>query len=175
MATDWAARIASAKADLETAKAAISEEDRAEIEARDELSKTLEARQAEERTKRDLELSRRLDAAKEILGENTPLITVSPKGYTDTFIVRRDGQAHAKWKKAIQEKSSGNKKIDSEEEERKYAASAIYDWNGITDFGITSTRGYELLKFLEKNAGVVTPIVDAAAELNGVFAEKRKS
>src|SRR4051812_31063192 len=133
MALDLTAKLVAAQARKAKAEASISDDDRAEIAARDELARLDGESREAERTARDLDLSRRLDAARELLGDGVALIAVSPKEFDDTFIVRRDGKAHAKWNKALAEIASGNRKIDQAEEARKYAVACVFDWNGIID------------------------------------------
>lgn len=168
---------AAALARLDAAKSALSEDDLAERAAREEIAQ-LEADAAEtERKARELDLERRLDRARETLGEAAKLKAVSIREYPDTFIVMRDGKAHGAWQAALEAASLGKKGFSRQEANRRYAAASVYDWNGQNDFTSVvgkDTLGNRLHKFLTENPGIVTPLVDAAAELAGVFAEEKK-
>lgn len=170
-------RIADAKARLEAAKAALSEDDRAELEQRKTLAELGEQVEEEEKTRRHLDLDRRLDAAQAALGPTASLEAVSIEKYEDTFIVMRNGKAHASWNQAMSSAAAAaaqGKTVDRGSINRKYAVQVIYDWNGETDF-TDPQRTVDLDKFLIANPGVVTPITDAAARLAGIYAEARKS
>ncbi len=184
---DLTAKREAAKAALDAAKAALTDDDKSEIAVREEIASLEEERQTVEQTKRDVDLARRLDAAQESLGESAKMRSVSPKEFDDTFIVVRNGKAYSDFRAGLQAIGQG-KKLSQSELERKYAVACIYDWNGHTDFseiltapdkanvkGVSNTMGAELYKYLTENPGVVTPILDAVAELAGVFARERKS
>lgn len=167
-------RIAAEKAALEKAKAALSEDDRAEIAMREELAQLQAQRELEERAKREVELERRLDSAREELGDEIKVKGVSVREFPDTFVIMRNGKAHAAWSDAIS-KAVQNKNADRAAIHRKYAIAVVYDWNGINDFETNAESTTRLSQFLTANPGIVTPITDAAAELAGIFAEERKS
>lgn len=174
MAIDMAARIAAAKAAKADAEAKISDDDKAEIEAREELATIDAERVAIEKQRRELDLARRFDAAREQLGEDALIESVAIEGREDTFIVQCDAKAHSKWEKELAEAAT-NKKLDKTEVSRNYAVAVVIDWNGITDFGPTSLNGRALIEHLKKNPGMVSPLVNAGARLAGFFAEARKS
>lgn len=167
-------RIDAEKARLESAKAAFSDDERAEMRQRQELASLQAERETEERAKRDVELERRLDAAREKLGE-TLVEGLSIKTFPDTFIVMRNGKAHASWMEALsRSQASGGKPVDRTAMHRKYAVQCVYDWNGITDFDANPESTKKLEKFLTNNPGIVTPITDLAARLAGIFADEKK-
>jgi hypothetical protein len=178
---DLTERLAAAKARLAAAKAALTEKDREDLTRREELAKLEAEAESEELSRRQLDLARRLDAARDKLGPNAALKTVAVKGYNDTFIVQRNGKAHAAWTEAMsraqsQEALQPNKKIDRGAINRNYAVAVVYDWNGCTDFdALGSTSGNDLIRFLTDNPGIVTPLTDAAVELVGALADERKS
>jgi 23S rRNA G2069 N7-methylase RlmK/C1962 C5-methylase RlmI len=166
-------KLAQAKARLEAAKAALTDDDRAEISGRDEIAKIEAEAKAEEIRKRDLDLDRRLDAARAELGEKAGLEAVAIESFPDTFIVQRNSKAHAKWADDIA-KASQSGKGDRAAINRAYAVSGIYDWNGVIG-GEDSEFTHKLAKYLTENPGMVTPITNALANLAGVFASDRKS
>lgn len=175
---DMNQRIAEAKARLEAAKAALSDDDRAELEQRKTLSELGEQVEDEERTRRHLDLDRRLDQAQAKLGPTASLEAVSIEKYADTFIVVRNGKAHGSWNQAMSSAAAAavqGKTVDRGSINRKYAVQVIYDWNGDTDFDVNPERTLALEKFLIANPGIVTPITDAASRLAGIYAEARKS
>lgn len=170
---DLAARIAAEKAALKAAEEAITPEDKAEIDARAELEKLSEKRRAAEQQRRDLDLIRRFDAARDTLGADARIEQLSIVGWPDTFIVQYMPKSHAKWLRGI-ENSAVNKKVDRDDVYRDYAVACVIDWNGITDFD-DSEHGAALNAYLRHNPGLVRPICDAAVRLAGAVAEERKS
>jgi hypothetical protein len=166
-------RIDQAKVRLANAQAALSDEDRAEQTARDELARVEAETEAAEQEKRKLDLDRRLDAAKDS-DPNAAFRAVGVKGFPDTFIIKRSGKAHAQWTKRLSAQAQG-KQIDPNEIARDYALAVVYDWNGVQDFDKNADSTSRLRKFLTDNPGVVTPLTDAAAELAGVYAAEFKS
>jgi hypothetical protein len=176
---DLKSKIEEAKAKLAQAKAEITEEDQADIEAFKELADLEADRETAERTKRNLDLDRRMLAAREALGIEAKIQAVAVQEWPDTFIVMCNGKAHAAWTKATTNAATavanGAKDVDRAGINRKYAIQVIYDWNGYTDFGANTERSKSLNDFLTENPGLVVPITNAAAALAGVFAEERKS
>jgi len=176
---DLQAKIDAAKAKLAEVKARLTEEDQKDIVALKELSDLETEREAEERKQRNLDLDRRYFDAQEKLGPEAKIEAVSVQEFPDTFIVRRNGKAHAAWTQAMsnaaQAAVNGKKDIDRSSINRKYAIQVIYDWNGHTDFDGNSERTKALNDLLIENPGLLVPITDAAAKLAGVFAEERKS
>ena len=171
---NFAERIAAAKARKDAAENAITEADKQEIADRGELARLDAETKAAERLRRDLDLDRRLDVAREKLGSSIKLGTLAFDDYPDTFIVQHHAKAHAKWEKDVGD-SASNKKIDVAEVQRSYAVTAVYDWNGTTDFGPSTVNGHALIQHFKATPGMVTPIVNLASKLAGRFAEERKS
>ena len=168
------ARIEAARLALVGAAALLSDSDREEQADREELAR-IEADKAErEAEARDLDLARRLDAAREKHGDAAKLAPVSIQGYVDTFIVKLNGPAYKKWDKSIND-AGGNSKIDPQEERRKLVAASLADWNGETDFGPTSLNGARVLAYLDAHQGIVAPLIQEICILNGVVKETRKS
>jgi hypothetical protein len=163
-------QLEAAKSRLAVAQGAISKEDLQEQADRAELARLTAEAEATELSRRKLDLDRRLDAAREKLPAETAVVGVMVQGYPDSFVVRRNGEAHASWLKAV---TKGGEKADTLKLGRDYALRAIYDWNGVVE-----PAGEDLMnlnRFLEVNPGVVIPVTDAAAKLAGAFAEDFKS
>ena len=167
-------RIEAAKKALVDAGKLLSDVDREEVNDREELERLESSKLEREAEARDLDLARRLDAAREKHGEAAKLTPVSIQGYTDTFIVKLNAVAYKKWDKTIND-AAGNAKIDPQEERRKLVAASMADWNGETDFSPTSMSGPKLLAFLESRQGIVAPLIQEICVLNGVVKETRKS
>lgn len=167
------AKLAVAKSARDAAAGALTDEDKAEIELRKEVAQADAEREAAEQAKRDVDLDRRTDAARE---ENpgAQIAAISIDGYPDTFVLMHSAKAFAKWEADITA-AIHNKKLDKTEISRTYAVASVIDWNGITDFGPTSLNGYTLKEYLKKNSGMVSSITNAAAKLAGAFSEARKS
>lgn len=173
---DLKSKLAAEKDKLAEVKARLSEEDLADIAVLQELADTKAEREAEERKQRNLDLDRRFLKAQAELGEDAKIEAVSVQEFPDTFIVMRNGKAHAQWNQTMSNAAANGKKdVDRVSINRKYAVQVIYDWNGYTDFSTNTERSKALNDFLTENPGVVVPITDAAAKLAGVFAEERKS
>lgn len=166
--------LAKAEARREAAKSALSDDDRREIELRDRVAEILAEAEAEERKARNLDLDRRLEAARETLGEKAGLEAVAIEGFPDTFIVQRQAKAHARWTEDIAKASQPNAKLDRATVNRAYAVAGVYDWNGEIG-GENPEFTLKLTKYLTENPGIVTPINNASANLAGVFAQERKS
>ncbi len=171
---DLKARLAEEKALLEKAKAALTEDDRAEIALREEIALVQMQREQEELAKLEIDLERRLDVARQSLGDSLKVAGVIARGYSDSFVVMRNGKAHATWTQSMA-KAQQNKNADRDDINRKYAMAVVYDWNGIIDFDSNAVSTHKLRAYLTENPGLITPITNAAAELAGVFAEERKS
>lgn len=157
----------------DAAKGLMTDDDRSEMKDREVGAARLAVAKEEERASRWLKLARRLEDAE----EKSPGVALRPleiQEFADTFIIQRDGAAHASFEKLLAE-SSTNKKIDLAEIKRNYAIEVVYDWNGLTDWNPSNENGLNLRAFLETNPAVVTPIVNLALALNGAFAEERKS
>ena len=168
------ASLAKAEARRDAAKSALSEDDLKEIELRNKIAEIEAEAEAEERKARNLDLDRRLEAARETLGEKAGLQAVAIEGFKDTFIIQRQAKAHAKWTEDIARASQPNSKLDRATVNRAYAVAAVYDWNGEIG-GVNPEFTLKLTQYLTDNPGIVTPINNASAELAGVFAQERKS
>lgn len=166
--------LAKAEARRAAAKSALSEDDLKEIELRAKIAEIEAEAEAEERKARNLDLDRRLEAAREALGEKAGLEAVAIEGFPDTFIVQRQAKAHAKWTEDIAKASQPNAKIDRATVNRTYAVAGVYDWNGEIG-GVNPEFTLKLTQYLTDNPGIVTPINNASANLAGVFAQERKS
>lgn len=176
---DLKAKLDAAKQRLADVKARLTEEDQKDIQSFQELADLEAEREAEERKQRNLDLDRRMLAAQAALGPEVKIEAVSVQEWPDTFIVKRNGRAHAAWTQATTNAATaaanGKKDVDRASINRKYAIQVIYDWNGRTDFDTNTELSKELNDFLIENPGLVVPITNAAAMLAGVFAEERKS
>lgn len=176
---DLKARLEKAKAELDAARSRISDDDRAEIELRAQVEKAEADALAEKEKLRDLALARRLDVAREKLGD-VKCDSLAIQGFDDTFIVFRSGAAHKRWlatqQAAATQEARGKHGIDREKINVQYAVDSVFDWNGITDFSnVTGTENADKLRrFLEENPGVVGPITTLAGTLNGAYAEEKK-
>ena len=174
------ARLATTRSARELAEAAVNDDDRAEIALREELAKEAAATREAGRVKRELDLARRLDAAADALGPGVILRELAIKDSDATFILKNPGaDAYRAWEQAmttasVKAKAKGGK-VDDEAMTRNFAAAAVYDWNGITDFGPTTTNGHALHDFFKKNPGIATKVWAEAMELAGTAAEERKS
>jgi hypothetical protein len=166
-------KLLQAQARRDAARAAITDDDRAEIELRDKIAQIETEAKAEEIRKRDLDLDRRMDAARETLGDKAGLDSIAIEGFPDTFIVLRNSKAHSKWAEEIA-KVAQSGKGDRAAVNRAYAVAAVYDWNGEIG-GENPEFTVKLAKYLTENPGIVTPITNALANLAGVFASERKS
>ncbi len=170
-------RIAKAREELAKAKAAFTPEDREFMRKRQELAQIQEAQEDEARASREASLEKRLEAALEALGDEAIFDGLMIKTFPDTFIIMRNGKAHATWMDATtRSHATGGKPADRSAIHRRYAIACVYDWNGIVyadgDKALADdTRKLE--KFLTENPGVVTPITDLAVKLAGVFADAR--
>lgn len=175
---DLTAKIEAARKKLAEVKARETDEDRSDRAAIKELEDLEAEREEEESKQRELDLDRRMVAARDALGPEAKLEAVAVQNWTDNFIVMGNGKAHAKWQKEIQNAaqlaSNSRKDIDRDPINRRYAVQVVYDWNGQTDFDGNTELSKKLSDHLIKNPGLVTPILDAAGRLAGVFAEERK-
>ena len=170
---DWKARLAAKRAELEDAKASISDEERAEIEGRAEEEALDEQIRTAKREKRDLSLARRVEAMREHLGPDSHLDELTLEDRDDTFVVAHDGKAHASFIRKLN--SPSGKKVDAVATYIDYAMAVVVDWNGVTDFEPTSLNGPALRRFLERNPGIASSITNIGSRLAGAHAEARKS
>jgi hypothetical protein len=168
-------RIAKAREDLAKAKAAFTDEDREFMQKRRELAAIEEEREEEERARREASLEKRLAATAEALGDEALFEGLMINSFPDTFIIVRNGKAHAAWMDATtRSHAGGGKPADRTSIHRAYAMKCIRDWNGIVfDDDVHPDQTRKLEKFLTENPGIVTPITDVAVRLAGVFADAR--
>ncbi len=165
-------KIAAAKA--ATAATALNPAETADLAEREELAKALSEQADAEATRRGLDLLRRLAAMQEIHGVDK-VRAVAVKGSTHTFIVKGDHVAHAKWEARFTKGLTESKKHPTAEIQRDCAVACIIDWNGETDFSDRNENGYNLIKFLTANSGIVSPIFNACLHVNNFIAEEAKS
>ena len=168
-----ATKIAEKQKALEEERSKLSPDDAVEITERAKLDELEKAIEAERNKQAQLALDRRLDAAREVLGPNASIRGVMIEGYPDTFIVKRNQGAHSRWLDAVAKAAAA--KESKEPANRSYAAAGIYDWNGRIGADNDPQFQHDVTKFLQENAGIVTPITNDLAELAGVFARERKS
>jgi hypothetical protein len=167
-------RIEAARAALAVETKRLSPADMVEIAEREELAKVERERAEAKAVERELDLDRRLDAARDKHGPAAKFKTVMIQDGDDTFIVTLNAVAYKKWDKSINDGAS-NSKIDPQEERRKLVAASVVDWNGETDFGPTSLNGPKLTMYLSDHQGIVAPLIQEICILNGVVKETRKS
>jgi len=167
-------QVAETRKRLAELQAKLSDEDRAEIAARDELAKAEQELQDERERQMILDLDRRMEKAKESLGPDAMIRAVAIKNYPDTFIVQKSVKAHKKFNQATRDRQEG-KGGRAADLDLAYAVAVVYDWNGIVADELDSEFGVKLQKYLTDNPGLITPITNAAIELMGVFAAERKS
>lgn len=176
-------RLAAERGALDAAKARITSEDEAEIRVREEIERVRTERLEVEARERDLDLARRLDAARERHGAKAQIATLAIDGHPDTYVLVHSGKAFDTWTRSLRAKADG-KKVNPEEASHAYAMAVIDDWNGITEWtsmvpggeGKGPTTATDALsKHLQANRAQVNPIVNEAAKLAGFLAEARKS
>ena len=172
MGLDLNAKLAAAKLAADAAESKLTDEDRAEQELRDNIAKARDRELAADTLRRDLSLARREEAANEAL-PTTKLAPLAIDGGTDTFIIMHDAQAFRTWEHG--QELASKKKANRADVSRAYAVASIYDWNGLTDFDVNPESTNKLTKHLRDNPAQVTPIVNTAGRLAGIFAEERKS
>jgi hypothetical protein len=169
------ARLEQAKVARDAAVSAISDEERAEIEMRRQLSEVDDERDQAEIEKRELELDQRYEAACAAYPDDK-ITSVLIEEYPDSFVVKHSPRAYAQWEAQITKVTRGRKKkVDKAKISRDYAISSVIDWNGEDLSDPLTSRGGALVTYLTKNSGIVTSIVNAAAGLAGAHSEARKS
>lgn len=156
---------------------AVLEESAEERAQRHELARIESEAEEAEREESWARLERRVDVAREAdpNGAYAPLMV---ECFPDTFVIRRNSKAHARWRdktiRASAMRASGQKGAgDPLAIDRDYAIECVHDWNGQSDFDANPDLTERLNKFLTENAAIVTPINDLAGKLAGVFAEER--
>ena len=173
-------RIAAAEKKKAATEAAYTDADRAEKAKRDRLA-TLEAETlAAYVVKRDLDIARRLDAAREDLDDDVRICDVIIEGTEHTFIVKDPGaKAYIEWEKSIKKSGTKGSGVDGAQVTRTLALVAVHDWNGITDWKAMNvdgeTNGSALIELLKKSPGIATILCNEATTLAGLSREDRKS
>jgi hypothetical protein len=173
------ARRAAAMERIAKATASVSDEDRARRAEREEIA-ALEAHADQiERDQLAAALADRVEMAR-ASNPKSQFSGLMIRTFPDTFIVMRNGQAHAAWQAAIinagRTETQNRAPVDRSPINMKYALACVFDWNGEQNFGADkdgTENADRLRKYLIQNPGIVTPITDAAAELAGVFADER--
>lgn len=168
------ARLGKAEMARDAAKAALTEDDNKEIELRRQLDAADEERREHELAKREIDVDRREEAAKEHHGPKAKITSLVVEEYPDSFVLMHEAKAFAAWE-AKSVAALTNKRLKKAEIGRTYAMASVIDWNGQTDFTLSSPTGGELNNYLKQNPGIVTSIVNAVAKLAGAFQEARKS
>ena len=167
-------QIEAKKKALADLQAKLSDDDRQEIQQRDELAKAEQEIEDERERQLILDLDRRMETARETLGADAGLKAVAIKGWPDSFIVQKNVKAHKKFNQATHDRQEG-KGGKRAEIEQAYAVAVVYDWNGVVDNGDDPEFTVKLNKYFTDNPGPMTAVTNAAIELVGVFAAERKS
>lgn len=167
-------KLAETKASRDRATADISDDERAEIELRDQIEEAEEAEEKARRAKAQLDLDRREEAARDKLGADAKVAAFMIDHYPDTFVIAHVSPAYQAWRESFVKLAMG-KKVDLNEAKRKYAVAVVVDWNGIADLDTNTEAGHRLNEYLEREPGLVDQIVDEAARLAGSRKEARKS
>lgn len=179
MAKDWKAEIERERALL--AKSAITPEEQAAIDGRAEAEKIRAQRKANEDARRDEDLARRLDDAREALGDDVRVADVIIEGTEHTFIVKDPGaKAYIQWENDIKRSQVKGSGVVGSTVTRTLALVAVYDHNGVTDWNAMAangegTNGSALIELLKKSPGIATILCNEATTLAGLSREDRKS
>jgi hypothetical protein len=173
-------RIAAAAAKKEASEKAYTDADRAEAAKREQLAKLEDDAADVDTMKRDLDIERRMDTARDALGDGVHLKEVVVDGLPHTFIVKNAGaKSYNQWENDISKAGQKGRGIDRSQVNRTYALASVHDWNGITDWKAVNEdgepNGRALADLLTDYPGIATSIVNAAAKLNGLASEERKS
>jgi hypothetical protein len=166
-------KLAAAEVARDVATAALTEDEKGEIELRRELARVEDERREAELDKRTIDLDRRVDAAREA-HPDAKITSLLIDDYDDTFVLMHSDKAYQAYEKFLV-KSFTDKKVDMTIRRREFAVASVIDWNGTTDFSLSSTAGGELMEHLKRNSGLVSSIAFAAGSLAGANAEARKS
>lgn len=169
---DLKARLEREKVAAAQAKAALTDEEREEITLRQQIASEAAERAKAELDKRELDLERRLDAARERFPGDR-IVSLLIEEAADSYVVRHSGAAYQQWEKQLTAAAT-NKKIDKTQASLAYALASVVDWNGL-DLSDDFAPAGDLAAHLGQEPGQVTSIVNAAAALAGAFSEARKS
>jgi hypothetical protein len=175
---DWKKEIERERALL--AASVITPAEREDIDALAERDKLRNERLANESARRDVEIERRLDAAREVLGEDIRIGTVIVEGTEHSFIVKDPGaKAYLQWEKDVQRSRIKGTGVDLAQVTRTIALVAVHDWNGITDWKAENadgeTHGHALIELLKKSPGIATLLSGEATDLAGLARGDKKS
>ncbi len=176
---NWKAEIEKERALL--AASVITPEERENIDALAERDKLRNERLANEAARRDVEIENRLDAAREVLGEDVRIGTVIVEGTEHSFIVKDPGaKAYLQWEKDVQRSRIKGSGIDLAQVTRTIALVAVHDWNGVTDWKAmnaadTNTNGNALVELLKTSPGIATLLSGEATDLAGLSRGDKKS
>ena len=173
-------RIAAAEKKKAAAEASFTEADRVEQAKRERLAKLEAEARAAAVQKRDLDLARRMDAAREALGDDVRICDVIIEGTDHTFVVKDPGaKAYIEWEKSIKKSGLKGSGVNGADVTRTLALVAVHDWNGITDWKALNedgeTNGSALIELLKKSPGIATILCNEATTLAGLSREDRKS
>jgi hypothetical protein len=177
-------RIEAAKKKKSSAEAAFTDADRAEQAKRDVLAKLEAETRIASIAKRDLDIARRLDAAREDLDDDVRICDVIIEGTDHTFIVKDPGaKAYNTWEKDIKRSQQKGSGVDSVQTTRALALVSVHDWNGISGDEAwkalaadgEGTNGSKLVELLKKSPGIATILCNEATTLAGLSREDRKS
>lgn len=176
MAFDLEARIAAAEKARDAAKAALTKDDLEEIAGRERLAAIDAERIQAEQEARELSLSRREDNARAKLGD-VPIRAVQLKELPDSFIVMDPGaQAYKSYLGRLQALQKMNK--DQSDAHLDYAALAVHDWNGLTDWNAVDeagkAAGAKLRAMLKAHPAAALQLANVAGELAGFAIDERK-
>ncbi len=171
------ARLAAAKARYEAV--APTDEEKAERALRQKIAQLEADAEDAERERLAADLDARVDAVR-AADPKGRYIGIMSKTFADTFIVQRNGRAHAAWGAAqsamLTDRAQGKRApVDASQIDRDYVLECVYDWNGRTEFDSDPELSSKLRAYLIENPGLITPIKNAAGELAGAFVEERAS
>lgn len=153
----------------------------ADIAEREELAREEEATEAARLKERALTIELAVEAVQERLGEDARVTDVAIDGRPDWYVIAHNERAFQTWQRAV----NSTKKVDRQDTARTYAMAVVEVWNGLAvgepsapliDYGGTKTTpGDALRRHLQANAAQVTPLVNEAGRLAGLYAIDRKS
>lgn len=153
----------------------------ADIADREELAREEEATEAARLKERAHTIELAVEAVQERLGDDARVADVAIDGRPDWYVIAHNERAFQAWQRAL----NSSKKVDRQEAARTLAMASVQVWNGVVvgepsapliDYGgAKTTPGDALRKHLQANSAQVTPIVNEAGRLAGLYAAERKS
>lgn len=170
-----------AKADASRPR--LTDADKEEAKLRAEIAAFEATAKAADAEARGLDLARREDAAREVLGPKVPVSTLEGEadGHAHTFVLRYAGsRAFATWENGIGLSHLGSKdpqtrkKVDRADVNKTFALASVYDWNG-TLVTPGSNALAELSSLLDGFSGIASALALAGRALSGAAMEDRKS